>query len=141
MIKITKEEYVHATGESLHALDGLDDSSNKIPRYINEVATYIYDYVNENSQFPIPDDEDLSEFQIKKIKEAQIQQGKYWLDNGNLTNKSGYDENSGVNITREYLNTIGISPEAEKKLHICGLLNRNIRHSMYQRPPFSRWYK
>lgn len=140
MVTITPEYFLQATGEDLTSvLPNLDSDSNKEDIFIKDVTEFIYEHVGTYGQYQIPEDDRLSDFQIRMIRKSIVMQGKYILDNGLLNNISGYDEERGVTVSRAYLNTIAIAPSAEKSLYRCGLLNRNVRdlHSG-GRIPFTR---
>lgn len=76
MITFTKEEYFKETGDNLDTLLNPDGDSKHVPRYIDFICREIDRHIRKyNPRIFRRGYEELSEFQIKTIKEACIQHG------------------------------------------------------------------
>lgn len=129
MIKFTEEEYLQTVGEQLGlVLPTKDDGSSKVKREINNICDFVYTWVASNNQFPIPKDEDLSDLQKDNIKKAEIWQLAYIIENGDISNMSGYEE-TGVTANRDYLELISLSSRSYSYLKACGIVRNNILSS------------
>jgi hypothetical protein len=124
----TSEEFKTATGLLLdNRVEGLDDESTKVARFINDVCEQIKDYIIQND-FGHVDLEDLSETQNAIINKAAMEQAKYILSDyaGDLRYMSGYNAVNNTIIPIEQINKTVICPTAKKIL-----LSRIIQRTGY----------
>ena len=122
------------TNEDLMRLKGIDlnvelvstqtnDSNAKTAEQaINDVEEWLINYVNLNYSFK-GDREDLSPYQKERFKKAVCEQIDYILENGDLRNISGINQDNNTTIDIATLEKRGIAPSALMNLRKCGLAN------------------
>jgi frataxin-like iron-binding protein CyaY len=114
----TSEEFKTATGLLLdNRVEGLDDESTKVARFINDVCEQIKDYIIQND-FGHIDFEDISETQNSIINRAAMEQAKWVLSPsaGDARYMSGYNAVNNTLIPIDQINKIVICPTAKKLL-------------------------
>lgn len=127
---LTKEEYLQHTGIDLDAeltayvVNDLGDAP--APRFIwgieDWLKHYVYDHYNNDVKI-LYDDYQFTEHQIYEFKKATIAQIQYYIQNGTISNDSGYNVDTKQFIDYDYLEKISISPDARKHLRSAGLCN------------------
>lgn len=122
----TNEDVIHYKGYDLNnelASVSINDT-NILPadQAINDVELWLIDYINLNYSFTGTRD-DLSQTQKERFKRAVCEQIDYILDNGDLRNISGINQENGIVIDANILNKRGIAPNALSNLRMCGLAN------------------
>lgn len=99
-----------------------DTGDDPSARAINDVELWLIDYINLNYSFD-GNRSDLSDFQKQWFKRAVCEQIDYILDNGDLRNISGINQETGVVIDSAILSKKGLSETAKMALKRCGLAN------------------
>lgn len=125
---ITPSDYLNYFGQNLkHILPDDDSPSNKAERFIKQVEDEVEMFLNERC-FKSIDVEwaCFSEKQKECYKLALLYQCKYKIENGDISNDSGYDPQTGKIISSQELKDIELSRNTKRYLNICGLWNRNI---------------
>lgn len=127
MIKITKEEFLEATGINLSLeINSVDDNTEQaVTRTLNLWARRILDLIIGGGRGTI-DDSKLTTTQVEAIKRAQIEYGMYYLKNGDLYYASGYEEGKGLTVAPAQLIAIQMPVEVEDILRHAGLIRRSI---------------
>ena len=74
---------------------------------------------------------ELSDYQKECYKKALLHQCRYKIKNGDISNDSGYDPQSGKIANEKYLEKIELSRQAKKYLNLAGLWNRNIGGKLF----------
>ena len=99
MIKITKDEFFEQTGIDLYNEFNNEDTDpvTLTDITLNRWSKILYDEINKNSIFPIPNDDKLTENQINKIKDVLVNLGLYYLNNGDIK-ALGCVDNNGNHI-------------------------------------------
>lgn len=119
----TNEDMLHYKGINLEDEFGpQDDVGNQVKRSINDVELWLIDFCCLNYDFNKTRD-DLSPKQKESFKRAVCEQIDYILDNGDLRNLSGVDQETGMVIDASILNKRGISPTAFMILRRVGMCN------------------
>ena len=128
---LTKEEYLQHTGIDLDAeltayvVNDLEDELTA-PRFIwgieDWLKHYVYDHYDNDVKI-LYDNYPFTEHQIKEFKKATIAQIQYYLQNGTISNDSGYNVDTKQIVDYDYLERISISPEARMHLRSAGLCN------------------
>lgn len=132
-LDVTPEEFRQVTGidlkERLNTSYMSGNPSNDVSTFINlcrlDINTYIDTYFNSTrgmiaSYLPQPTDEQKFHYKM-----AVIEQIRYTLRNGEISTRSGLDENGNLTVAMQDLNQIAIAPNAKYHLLNCGI-NRQI---------------
>lgn len=125
---ITPTDYLNYYGENLEDILPNDDMpSGKAERFIARVTDEVA-MLLESECFKRIDYEykQFSEYQKKCFKLALLNQCHYKIKNGDITNDSGYDPQTGKIIGDNELKGIELSRQTVRYLNLCGLWNRNI---------------
>lgn len=126
---ITPNDYLNYFGENLDSILPPDDKpSGKADRFIKQVEDEVA-MMLEVCCFKRIDEEyyELTDHQKYCYKMALLMQAKYKIKNGNLANESGYNPNSGRNITTGELEQIELSRQTRKYLSLAGLWTTKIK--------------
>ena len=126
---ITPNDYLNYFGDNLDNILPDDDMpSGKSERFIAQITDEVCSML-ESKCFKRIDFEyaNFSEYQKKCFKLALLFQCKYKIKNGDISNDSGYDPQSGKVITNGDLRDIELSRNTKRYLNLCGLWDRNIR--------------
>lgn len=126
---ITPADYLNYYGENLDDILPNDDMpSGKAERFIARVEDEVAMLLESNC-FKRIDMEygRFSEYQKKCYKLALLNQCKYKIKNGDITNDSGYDPQTGKIISSGDLKGIELSRNTIRYLNLCGLWNKNIQ--------------
>ena len=126
---ITPTDYLNYFGENLDNILPNDDMpSGKAERFIaqveDEVAAILEDKCFKRIDFEYGQ---FSEYQKKCYKMALLAQCHYKIKNGDITNDSGYDPQTGKIISPAELRDIELSRDTVRYLNLCGLWNRNVQ--------------
>ena len=125
---ITPIDYLNYFGENLDDILPNDDMpSGKAERFIARVTDEVAMLLDSNC-FKRIDIEygKFSDYQKKCFKLALLEQCHYKIKNGDITNDSGYDPQTGKIISVNELKGIELSRQAIRYLNLCGLWNRNV---------------
>lgn len=126
MITISPNDFLLYTGINLDIeLADLDDASNKVNRAIILWTDRIYDLMRQSAR-KIPEDKDLSEFQVISIKRAICEYGMYYLKNGDLMRQSGFDEDKGKLLDRVDIERLQYPSSCYDILRKAGLIRRSL---------------
>ena len=127
---LSKEEYLQITGidldNELTAYIVNDTEDAPAPRFIWGIEDWLKHYVYDrydNDVAILYDNYPFTEHQINEFKKATIAQIQYYLQNGTITNDSGYNVDTKQIVDIDYLDKISISPEARMHLRSAGLCN------------------
>lgn len=127
---LTNDDYLRATGIDLNAeltsyiINDVGDSP--APRFIYGIEDWLRQYVYENydnDSAILNDNYNFNEHQINQFKKATIAQIQYYLQNGTISNDSGYNVNTKQIVDMVYLQKISIAPNALRYLRNAGLCN------------------
>lgn len=122
----TNEDMIRLKGidlnEELVIVKINDSNADKAAQAIYDVETWLIDYINLNYSFN-GTREDLSDYQKERFKKAVCEQIDYILDNGDLRNISGINQDTGIVIDSAILEKRGLAPSALQNLRMCGLAN------------------
>ena len=129
---ITPNDYLNYFGENLNDILPDDDMpSGKAERFIarveDEVASMLDDKCFKRIDYEYGN---FSEYQKKCYKLALLHQCKYKIKNGDISNDSGYDPQTGKIISNNELKEIELSRNTIRYLNLCGLWNRNIKGTL-----------
>lgn len=127
---LTKEEYLEKTGidldTELTAYVVKDTGDAPAPRFIwgieDWLKHYVYDHYDNDVKI-LYDNYPFTQHQIYEFKKAVIAQIQYYLQNGTISNDSGYNVDTKQIVDYDYLQKISISPEARMYLRSAGLCN------------------
>lgn len=135
MLLFTEEEFKMITGEDLGVqLEGDDDDSNKVNRWINRVGHTIKEMVLEYSfkDLSLHKDELYYNYVkienievIKLVKKAAIEQGAYMLINGDLTLRSGIGMAKRM-FRADHKKQVTYAPKTKEYLLQAGLLGGKL---------------
>ena len=125
---ITPNDYLNYFGQNLDNILPDDDlPSGKAQRFINQVEDEVEMFLNERCFKSINTEyANFSQVQKENYKKALLYQCKYKIENGDISNDSGYDPQTGKIIDNRDLKEIELSRNTKRYLNICGLWNRNI---------------
>ncbi len=126
---ITPTDYLNYWGVNLDNILPDDDMpSGKAQRFIAQVEDEVASML-ESKCFRRIDDEfvTFSEYQKRCYKMALLHQAHYKIENGDITNDSGYNPESGKIVKDFELREIELSRQTVRYLNLCGLWNRAIR--------------
>lgn len=122
----TNEDMMRLKGidlnEELVSTQTNDSNAKTAEQAINDVEEWLINYVNLNYSFK-GGREDLSPYQKERFKKAVCEQIDYILDNGDLRNISGINQDNNTIIDIAILEKRGIAPSALMNLRMCGLAN------------------
>ena len=104
-----------------------DDEQAFINRVRIRMNTYIDSYFGMTGGVIDPIYPEPTDFQRYHYKIALIEQVNYILLNGDITARSGLDDNGNMVTTRQDIEQLSIGPEAKSHLILAGLFNRRIR--------------
>lgn len=126
---ITPDEFKLYTGRDLnYELHDDDNTSNKAFAFLNRIEVRMSAYIDANynrnidAEYPV-----FSDYQKEHYKYALLEQALYVLNNGEISQDSGYDPEHGVVANTGVLKYIKLSDNAREHLVLCGLLNRQLR--------------
>jgi hypothetical protein len=120
-VKFTSQEYLERYGVSLSkTIKNEDEHSNKVERFIDEIVDIIYDYIHQHCP-SFSEDDDRLHTQLA-IKNAELEQARYIIENGNLYTFSGFDVDGSLRITANERDKMTFSPRARTILLNGGLL-------------------
>lgn len=122
----TNEDLMRLKGidlnEELVSTQTNDSNAKTAEQAINDVEEWLINYVNLNYSFK-GDREDLSPYQKERFKKAVCEQIDYILENGDIRNISGINQDNNTTIDIATLEKRGIAPSALMNLRKCGLAN------------------
>lgn len=127
---LSNDDYLAATGIDLNAeltayiVNDVGDAP--APRFIHGIETWLRQYVYENYDNDsdiLEDNYNFTNHQIKQFKMATIAQIQYYLQNGTISNDSGYNVSTKQIVDMTYLQKISIAPNAFRCLKNAGLCN------------------
>lgn len=122
----TNDDMIHFKGIDLNtelvSVAINDTNTPPADRAIYDIETWLINYINLNYSFK-GDRDNLSSNQKECFKRAVCEQIDYILDNGDLRNLSGINQETGMIIDIPTLEKRGISPMALMWLRRCGLAN------------------
>lgn len=122
----TNDDMLHLKGIDLNvelvAAQVNDINDDAAARAINDVETWMINYININYSFQ-GTRSDLNDFQKGYFKKAVCEQIDYILDNGDLRNLSGIDSGTGMTMDKKIIESRVLAPNAYNFLHRCGLAN------------------
>lgn len=127
---ITPDEYKAYMGSDLNLRLSADDmGSGAAERFIlrveNDVETYIASNFYRVIRF-----NDMTPFQRRHFKIGLMYQVQYAIDNGDMGDWSGLDE-QGKHIERHDILNVMISPKAKQEFVLAGLMSRHIGGGVY----------
>lgn len=125
MIKFTQDDFLTTRCINLASrLHDEDNSTQKVAAFINSICWQIYSYIRiYNSRF---DDLILSDFQMETIKEAEMIQAEYILQNGDIRLESGWDTINKTLADSITLKDLALNHMAHAILEASGLLYRGL---------------
>ena len=125
---ITPTDYLNYFGQNLDNILPEDDlPDGKAERFIKQVEDEVASILNE-SCFKSIDMEyaNFTDYQKECYKMALLHQCRYKIKNGDISNDSGYDPQTGKIISNRELKEIELSRNTKKYLRLAGIWNRNI---------------
>lgn len=125
---IKPSDYLNYFGQNLDSILPDDDNpSNKSMRFIKQVEDEVESILNAEC-FKRIDIEwaEFNDYQKECYQKALLYQCKYKIENGDISNDSGYDPQSGKIMDDRELKQIELSRNTKRYLQLCGLWNRNI---------------
>ena len=92
----------------------------KIERRLNAHLNANY---HQNIEIRYPD---FTDYQKECYKHALMEQAIYVLNNNEISEDSGYDQERGVVASRSTINALSLAPNAYNELYNCGIINSQI---------------
>ena len=124
---ITRDDYRYFSGIDLEIeLKDNDDSSNKVNMFISRIEDWCENYLQYNTGQKI-DYSKLEPESLNYFKKGIMYQIEYVLRNGDMSNDSGYNPESGGITEPNYLQNISLAPNAKMVFMLGGLYSRKIR--------------
>lgn len=125
---ITDEEFKEYSGIDLSIeLRDDDNSSNKVDAFLYRTERRLNTYLNATYQqdidrrFPT-----FTDHQKLCYKHALMEQIIYVLQNNEISEDSGYDQERGVVASRNTLKSLSLAPNAYNELYNAGLINAQV---------------
>lgn len=121
---VTNDDYLQFSGIDLNIelssriVNDVGDSP--APRFIYGIEDWCKDYLLFGYSW---NGELINERQKNLFKKGVMYQIQYVLRNGNISNDSGYNASTGLIVSRDELEKIGLSSNAFKCFRMAGLAN------------------
>jgi hypothetical protein len=122
---VSNEDYLEYSGQDLNAIltaSVINSEDNPAPRFIRGIEEWCLEYLSL-SYGTDWNAEEFTEHQKKWFKKGIIYQIDYVLQNGTISNDSGYNQTSGALVPRKVLEQIAMAPNALKCFRLAGLAN------------------
>ena len=132
---LTNDEYLESTGIDLNAeltaYINSDVGDDPAPRFIHGIEEWLRQFIFDNystnqdaeSRNIVDENYTFNTHQIKQLKRATIAQIQYYLQNGTISNDSGYNISTKQIVDFELLKKISLAPDAKTALRNAGLAN------------------
>lgn len=115
---VSKEEVEQYTGLNLDNLLYDHNADRFIMRVEDDLDIYLHSRIGKNVNWLLPH---LSNYQKELFKKACICQVEYIFRNGDISNDSGYNPESGKVADQRYLDSIAIGPKTKRYLQQAGI--------------------
>lgn len=122
---VSNADYLEYSGQDLNAIltaSVINNEDNPAPRFIRGIEEWCLEYLSESYDDGWSEEE-FTEHQIKWFKKGIIYQIDYVLQNGSISNDSGYNQESGAIVPRKILDSISMAPNALRCFRLAGLAN------------------
>lgn len=122
------EDYIALFNVDLNDIlpDGANPS-NKAEIFLGMCEDVVTNFINSNFAYTVEGQyPTFSDFQKEHWKKAILWEAHYLLKNGELHNRSGFEEGRGFIATQEQINDAICAPETKQNLVQCGLWNTHI---------------
>lgn len=131
---LTEEEFTEYTGINLNleltAIITNDLGEEPASRFIYGIEDWLRQYLYKNFDNDVSlldSNYNFNSHQLKCFKKGTISQIQYYLQNGTISNDSGYNVDTKQIVDIEYLNRISLAPDAKTSLFIGGFMNKRRR--------------
>lgn len=125
---ITADEFKLYSGIDLAIeLKDDDNSSQKVDAFLYKIEKRMEAYIDGNyhqsveRRYP-----EFTDHQKECYKLALLEQAIYVLNNNEISEDSGYDQERGVVASRDVLRQLALSENARLQLINCGLINTQV---------------